>query len=65
MDLSNAHLNPASQAERWITKNQNLYWFYGYILRFNPYTPLLEVVFQSIYSALLEAVNMSTTKCLL
>ena len=32
MDLSNAHLNPASQAERWITKFQNLYVFIIFII---------------------------------
>ena len=32
MDLSNAHLTPASQAERWIKKNQNYYVFIIFII---------------------------------
>ena len=33
LDLSNAHLTPASQAERWIKKIQKLYnFFYVFII---------------------------------
>ena len=32
LDLSNAHLTPASQAERWIKKNQKLHNFFMSLL---------------------------------
>ena len=34
MDLSSAHLTPASQAEGWIKKTRKLYWFSGWIRPF-------------------------------